>query len=435
MLQQFQLRHNEGKINYEYRCCAVSEQRKVGAKPCDCGSCPTGVINSELVDYAPKEFYCGGSGATVSSCDECQADCFSPMSVLTNRDPADKVYWNPITHVPETDDISITLDAGKGGKTVKAVLWANMGDTTHDPVTLKVESAEDPTGPWSDDAILDVKDLQGSSERTAIALPKPVTARYFKLSPGGIVWQSIARIIALCSTDDCEPPVDDSRSAGGGPPAGPKPAELLLNMYCKQYLDEAARKSSKMQNRLDKCRPQDCAQAKEGVGCHYMNPNGFCWTDPGQHWCAENKDSPWCLTEVSDPAYEKCEGQGVMAAWEAAATKVVAAKSSVSLKGRSGGRGRMGFTAASRTAASRTAHGGNRGTVTSENAAAHNKAAQRFAAIRHDEKRVDAAAARRAKAAADAAARAISRGKDFKQIQSDTDTAIASAEKVLGQVI
>ena len=90
----------------------------------------------------------------------------------------------------------------------------------------------------------------------------------------------------------------------------------------------------------------------------------------------------------------------------------------------------MGFTAASRTA-----HGGNRGTVTSENAAAHNKAAQRFAAIRHDEKRVDAAAARRAKAAADAAARAISRGKDFKQIQSDTDTAIASAEKVLGQVI
>ena len=106
------------------------------------------------------------------------------------------------------------------------------------------------------------------------------------------------------------------------------PLLLLLNKYCRQYLDEP-KESSKRQKKLDKCRPQDCQQAKEEVGCHYMNPNGFCWIDSGQHWCAEiqgsawcaeNKGSAWCLTEVPNPTYEKCEGQGLVADWEAAET-------------------------------------------------------------------------------------------------------------------
>jgi hypothetical protein len=108
-----------------------------------------------------------------------------------------------------------------------------------------------------------------------------------------------------------------SSPPGVEPPSGPQPAELMLNMYCRQYLDEP-KESSKRQKKLDKCRPQDCQQAKEEVGCHYMNPNGFCWIDSGQHWCAENKGSAWCLTEVPNPTYEKCEGQGVVANWEAA---------------------------------------------------------------------------------------------------------------------
>ena len=162
-------------MKYEYRCCAVNERRKAGAGTCDCDACPMGVIKSKLVAFTPSEYFCGGSGKSVSSCGECGADCFSPRSVLTNRDPAEHVWWNPVAHLPNTDDISITLDAGEGGKTVKAVLWANMGDTTHDAATIKVQSAADPTGPWTEDATLDVKNLQGSSERTAIVLPQPVT--------------------------------------------------------------------------------------------------------------------------------------------------------------------------------------------------------------------------------------------------------------------
>ena len=379
-------------MKYEYRCCAVNERRKAGAGTCDCDSCPMGVMKSKLVAFTPSEYFCGGSGKSVSSCGECGADCFSPRSVLTNRDPAEHVWWNPVAHLPNTDDILITLDAGEGGKTVKAVLWANMGDTTHDAATIKVQSAADPTGPWTEDATLDVKNLQGSSERTAIVLPQPVTARYFKLSPGGIVWQSIIRIIALCSTEDCVTPGGGASGSGSGagvePPSGPQPAELTLNMYCKQYLDEP-KESSKRQNKLDKCRPQDCQQAKEEVGCHYMNPNGFCWIDSGQHWCAENKGSAWCLTEVPNPAHEKCEGQGVVTNWEAAKKKAAVAGGLFAV---AGGRGRMGKG-----------------------------------------KSVGAAAVQRAKDAAAAASRAISRG-DFKEIQADTAKAIASVEDVVGRL-
>ena len=65
-----------------------------------------------------------------------------------------------------------------------------------------------------------------------------------------------------------------SSPPGVEPPSGPQPAELMLNMYCRQYLDEP-KESSKRQKKLDKCRPQDCQQAKEEVGCHYMIPTAF----------------------------------------------------------------------------------------------------------------------------------------------------------------
>jgi hypothetical protein len=120
-----------------------------------------------------------------------------------------------------------------------------------------------------------------------------------------------------------------------------------------------------------------------------MNPNGFCWTDSGQHWCAENKGSAWCLTEVPNPTYEKCEGQGVVANWEAANKKAAVAGGLFAV---AGGRGRMGKGKSS-----------------------------------------GAAAVQRTKDAAAAASRAISRG-DFKEIQADTAKAIASVEDVVGRL-
>ena len=99
-----------------------------------------------------------------------------------------------------------------------------------------------------------------------------------------------------------------------------KPQGLLLNYYCNEYM-KAPRFSPRSRDgrKMRKCRAQDCMQAKEKIGCHYMSPEGMCWTDSGQYFCArpENKGNAWCRTEVNGGrAYEKCEKQGEMAQWE-----------------------------------------------------------------------------------------------------------------------
>ena len=139
--------------------------------------------------------------------------------------------------------------------------------------------------------------------------------------------------------DAHNPPLDDHHPLPH--PTGPRPSELLLNMYCKQYLDEEAKEnpsSSKLTRLLGKCRGQDCNQAEEDVGCHYMTPEGFCYIDSGQHWCVENSHSPWCITDV-EPLYETCEGHGVMAAWEGGLDTKAVAKSSLKMGRRGRGRG------------------------------------------------------------------------------------------------
>ena len=174
-----------------------------------------GDVPVALVSYTPREFYCESKG-TVASCEGCEEqECRSPASAVTNTNPEDNKWWNPVAHVPNTDDISITLDAGEQPGPVKAVRWANLGDTTHDPKTIKVESANNLNGPWKEDAVLDVASLQGCKEETCLPLPEAVTARYFKLSPGGIEWQSIPRIIALCVREDCKPVPAEPEDARG----------------------------------------------------------------------------------------------------------------------------------------------------------------------------------------------------------------------------
>ena len=111
---------------------------------------------------------------------------------------------------------------------------------------------------------------------------------------------------------------------------------------------------------IAKCRPQDCEQAKEDVGCHYMNANGFCWIDSGQRWCADNKASPWCLTSVADRKYDVCEGQGETKEWEVSQATAAAAQdtaadtvrkpSSLSSRGRGRGRGGADTTSKKNTA-------------------------------------------------------------------------------------
>jgi len=114
-----------------------------------------------------------------------------------------------------------------------------------------------------------------------------------------------------------ETPPDKAPAPVPPSPVKETPADLLLNYYCRQFLKAPA---SKQERYLRKCQAQDCQQAEERVGCHYMSAEGFCWVDSGQHFCAkpENKESEWCKTNVPEDIklYEKCAGQGEMAQWE-----------------------------------------------------------------------------------------------------------------------
>jgi len=671
----------------------------------------TSVLPVDVIAFTPSKFYCYGTQALVTTCDDCTSGvCASPQAAVRNLDTHNDEMWNPIEHVENTDDISVTLDAKKVKK-VGAILWANMGDTTHDPATLKIETADTPEGPWTEVETIDMSSLQGSSKKTALKLEAAVEARYFKLSPGGIQYQSIPRIIALCTTGDCKkgvtpvPPSDSDKidnlakavseiadflksafpngapplgngqdSAGQDPgstvtwekmfdgecagpelymysgaqdnpgttdaertsscgeacaekkqgrsdhpaakgnwddgfvatgfvvipatgrcfcespesetctrvlndyrrydfiasplpivaaeategsgsgsgsglgsglgsgsgsgsgsegnlkpltpaggegvpstgngeevcenkgyeeakclsfgcchwdpttddvgacwsgvgdsacasgasgaddasaaaaPDGPKPSELLLNMYCKQYEDAAARgDTAKMTKYITKCRPQDCEQAKEEVGCHYVNANGFCWVDSGQKWCAENKENLWCLTSVAEPKYELCEGQGETKEWELDTAAAKALKpSSLTSRGR-GSAHTTGNThsvvhsprttakphikrTTAKTHAS-TAHstntlqakqGGKKAAGKHSSANKHDKHAVMTSGAHKKARALESKALlKRASDNALVAANAISKAKSFAEINTDTAKAISSLQEAV----
>ena len=165
----------------------------------------SGQVPVEIVAFTPSTFYCSGTGATVGTCEECESGCLSPRAALDNRDVDGPATWNPISHVPNADDISLTVDAGRA-TSVASILWANAGDTTHDPAYMKVETADDAAGPWTEVIDMDMSEIRGKKTVEALPLPSPVTARYFRLSPGGIQWQTTPRAIGLCTTADCAPP-------------------------------------------------------------------------------------------------------------------------------------------------------------------------------------------------------------------------------------
>jgi hypothetical protein len=127
----------------------------------------------------------------------------------------------------------------------------------------------------------------------------------------------IARLVSKPPT-----PVPSSPLAS---PDGEEPKQLTLGYHCKQYkynprFQMPSQKREKAQ-KLIQCRQEDCKQAGAAIGCHYMSPQGMCWSDIGQRFCAtnDNKETQrWCKTEVtgSARAYEKCDKQGEMAQWE-----------------------------------------------------------------------------------------------------------------------
>jgi hypothetical protein len=151
----------------------------------------------------PAVAYCRSTGNFVSSCDQCAAgNCQSPAAALENRDADSEIQWNPGAPAQNYNGYYIAVDAGQTVQ-VKAILWANDGGTTWDPTTLIVSSSNDGNG-WTEVAQLDLSTLRGSKEETAIPLPAPfVSARFWKLSPGGIQWQPRPRTVGVCDTEDC----------------------------------------------------------------------------------------------------------------------------------------------------------------------------------------------------------------------------------------
>ena len=87
-----------------------------------------------------------------------------------------------------------------------------------------------------------------------------------------------------------------------------KRVELKIHRNCDRY------KLRKRPRYLRRCELQDCRQAKSEVGCKYMNDDGFCYTAPGQRYCAEDAEDaehgagdPRCLTSVADPLHPVCQ--------------------------------------------------------------------------------------------------------------------------------
>ena len=232
----------------------------------------TGEIPVLVYAYNPLEYICGDSNQTVTSCDNCPSGCFAPESAVNNRDTASDMAWHPDC-IPDKNNVWITLDAGafldRNGQPrppeVKAVLWANDGDERRDPSTLKIETADDPSGPWTEVATLDMAYLQGTDSQVAIPLPEPVTAHFFKLSPGNVSDCVQPRIIGLCWTDDClEPPV---------PPAPPKPPDQgEIIRHLADAVDEISAFLKKVfpngppaaPSAQDACCATDCAAAPSG---------------------------------------------------------------------------------------------------------------------------------------------------------------------------
>ena len=125
----------------------------------------------------------------------------SPAAALENRDTDSAAMWNPQGAPQNYNDFYISVDADFP-TSVEAVLWANNGDTVHDPTQLLVFLSDDAVS-WTHVATLDLSAIVGSKDKTVLAMPAARAARYWKLNPRGIQFQPQPRVIGLCDTPDC----------------------------------------------------------------------------------------------------------------------------------------------------------------------------------------------------------------------------------------
>jgi len=147
---------------------------------------------------------------SVDSCNDCEGNCYSPAAALDNRDDtalqdADGfVGWNPQGGPENNENQYIDFDLGGRGATITGLLWANAGDTDHDPATIKVFSSDDGVTYTLVDTV-DSSALQGSKAMKALPVANADTrAKFWRINPGGIEKQSIPRVMGLCNTPDCQ---------------------------------------------------------------------------------------------------------------------------------------------------------------------------------------------------------------------------------------
>ena len=182
----------------------------------------------------PAAAFCSGTGGSVTSCDQCNTgECFSPAAALGNRDVASKACWNPQGAPPNYDDFHVILDAGQLVQ-VKAILWANSGDTIHDPAWMRVYASGD-GGSWTQVAHLDMSALRGSKDEAVLPLPESLSraARFWKLNPGGLQHQPVPRIMGVCDTPDCAA----MPMLSGAWAVGEKPAEdFPVNGFAAKFM-------------------------------------------------------------------------------------------------------------------------------------------------------------------------------------------------------
>ena len=218
-------------------------------------------VKGKVWEVTPPKWFCGAPAHRTATCASCHGECLSPDAALANLCAANAsapfVGWNAQGGGLDSDTQSVTImlpGLGQVGLAVRALLWANAGDGKHDPEWIKVWSSHD--GEFFQlRAWLDVKALRGNSDITVLplvatcppfysvsqtaagcecvpteldftanatdnssevhggerveCLPGNVDAtsethaKYWRINPGGIKFQSIPRSMGLCSTEDC----------------------------------------------------------------------------------------------------------------------------------------------------------------------------------------------------------------------------------------
>lgn len=172
---------------------------------------------AEFVATSPMHWYCGVCGGTgepgrVDTCAKCNetVNCLGPAAALENLGVANSSEpfrgWNPQGGGESSDTQSLTLQFPLRAVLVKAILWANAGDTAHDPTWIRVFSSSDGTN-WQLVNTVNTTSLQGSAEIHILPLhldaTKATSAKFWRINPGGIAMQSIPRSVGLCPTVDC----------------------------------------------------------------------------------------------------------------------------------------------------------------------------------------------------------------------------------------